>query len=280
MSKICANCGATVEDGAEFCTSCNAEMNKPAEVYSQPQGNEYIQQPPQGNGYYQQPPQGNGYYQQPPQGNGYYQQPQGDMYAQQNYPPNNQAAPAPNPVVSFATKLFNDAKDFVNKLGKEKLIKYSIIGGSALVVIIVAIVIVVNLLFPSPKAVLQKGLDAVINGNAGQLVSVLPPFLFEMDEDMDKEDYIEQIEETFEDAETEDIKYEIKKIENASSSERRAIRTTLELYEDYLDDFDAKDVTEFKVAKVKMKDGGDTSTEEISLIKYKGRWYLWMPTFM
>lgn len=256
MSKICTNCGASVADEAAFCPTCGAGMNNPAEAPSQP-------------------PQGNGYYQQPPQGNGYYQQPQGNMYAQQNYPPNNQAAPGPNPVISFANKCINDAKAFANKLGKEKLIKYSIIGASALVALIVAIVVVVNLLFPSPEAVLKKGLNAAINGNAEQLVSVLPPFLLETD-DMDKEDFIEELEEEFEDSEYEDIEYKIKSIKKVSSSEKKSLKSALKLYEDLTDNFDADQVTDFMVAEVRIDDGGDKSTVDIPLIKYKGRWYLWM----
>jgi hypothetical protein len=167
-----------------------------------------------------------------------------------------------------------DVKAAVSKLDKAKVKKYGIIAGIA-VAAIVAVIIILSLIFPSPKAVVRKGMNAMIEGNATKLASVLPPFIFESDE-MDKDDWIEMMEEELEDADMEDVEYEIKKIDKMSSSDKKMLKETFEYLEEYLDDFDAKDVTDFKVAKVKIDDGDDKYTEEYYLIKYKARWYVWM----
>ena len=240
MLKICPNCGATVEEDMRFCTTCGAEMNKPEDAPAPAQEN--VDANPQANA-----------------------EAQSDAAS-------NTSEPGAKRTVSFEIP---DVKGAINKLGKEKVKKYGIIGGIALAAVILLIVII-SLASPSgPEAVLKKGIDAAISGNAKQFASVLPPFMFEIDEDMDKDDYIDELEEVFEDAYLDDVEYEIKKVEKLSSSDKRAIKESLEYYEELADDFDADDVTEFKVAKVKFEDGDEDYTKEINLIKYKGKWYIW-----
>ena len=166
-------------------------------------------------------------------------------------------------------------KVLINKIGAEKLKLFGIIGGAAVAAIIV-ISVLISVLFPSPKAILKKGLDAMVDSNARQLVSVLPSFIYELDDDMTKNDYIEMLEESMEDSYMEDIKYEIRKIEDASSSEKKSLKESFDLLEEMYDDFDASDITGYKKAKVRIDDGDDTYTREFTLIKYNGKWCLWI----
>ena len=168
-----------------------------------------------------------------------------------------------------------DFKALIDKIGMDKIKLYGIIGGAAIAVIVV-ISILISVLFPSPKAILKKGLDAMVDSNARQLVSVLPSFIYELDDDLTKNDYIEILEESMEDSYLEDVKYEIRKIEDASSSEKKSLKETFEYLEEINDDFDASDITGYKKAKVRIDDGDDTYTKEFILIKYKGKWCLWI----
>ena len=182
-------------------------------------------------------------------------------------------APAAEGAAPAKRKLsFNieDIKAYVSNIDKPKAIKLGSIA-AAVVAAIIAIIVAISLIFPSPEAVVKKALNAAIDGNAKAYVNLLPPFLFE-DED-DKEYIIELYEIAFEDME--DMEFEIKKVSKMSSSDKKNIKEALEEMEDYLDDFDADDVTDFKVVKVRIDDGDEKSTEDMSVIKYKGRWYLW-----
>ena len=185
----------------------------------------------------------------------------------------NVEAPAAEGAAPAKRKLsFNieDIKAYVSNIDKPKAIKLGSIA-AAVVVAIIAIIVAISLIFPGPEAVVKKALNAAIDGNAKAYVNLLPPFFFE-DED-DKEDMIELYETVFEDME--DMEFEIKKVSKMSSSDKKEIKEGLEEMEDYLDDFDADDVTDFKVVKVRIDDGDDKSTRDMSVIKYKGRWYLW-----
>lgn len=166
-----------------------------------------------------------------------------------------------------------DVKAAISKLDQAKVKKYGTIGAIAVAAIVVVIV-ALSLIFPSPKAVVRKGINAVVQGNATKLASVMPPFLFDGDY-MDKEDWIDEMEEELEDADMDDYEFEIKKITKMSTSDKKNLKEVLKYLEDYLDDFDAKDVTDYKTAKIRVDDGDDKETLEYSLIKYKGRWYLW-----
>ena len=184
----------------------------------------------------------------------------------------NVEAPAAEGAAPAKRKLsFNieDIKAYVSNIDKPKAIKLGSIA-AAVVVAIVAIIVAISLIFPGPEAVVKKALNAAIDGNAKAYVNLLPPFLFE-DED-EKEDMIELYETIFEDME--DMEFEIKKVSKMSSSDKKDIKENLEEMEDYLDDFDADDVTDFKVVKVRIDDGDDKSTRDMNVIKYKGRWYL------
>lgn len=162
-----------------------------------------------------------------------------------------------------------NVKAIAEKVGMEKIKKFGIIGGAAVAAIIV-ISILISVIFPSPKAVLKKGLDAIVDCDAKQFVSVLPSFYFEMDENMDKSDYIDMLEESMEDSYMEGAEYRIVKIEDATSSEKREIKKRFEYLEEIIDDFDVEDIKGVKIAKVKM----DGQTQEMTLIKYKGKWCL------
>ena len=176
------------------------------------------------------------------------------------------AAPA-KPKLSFNIE---DIKAYVSTIDKPKAIKLGSIA-AAVVAAIIAIIVAISLIFPSPEAVVKKALNAAIDGNAKAYVNLLPPFLFE-DED-DKEYIIELYEIAFEDME--DMEFEIKKVSKMSSSDKRALKERLEDLEEDFDDFDASDVTDFKIVKVRIDDGDEKSNEDIKVIKYKGRWYLW-----
>ena len=238
MVKFCTACGAALSEENKFCPACGAQ------VAPTPAENTASQNDPAEVD---------------------------NTVVQGEEAPAETAEPDTSRTVTFKIP---DVKAFINKIGADKVKKIGIIGGAAIAAIIV-ISIVLSIIFPSPKAVLKKGLDALVDGNAKQFVNVLPSFLYEMSEDMDKSDYIDLVEESMDDSYMEDLEYKIKKIEDVSSSDKRSLKKTFEYLEEANDDFDADDITDFKKAKVRFDDGDDSYNKEFVLIKYKGRWCLW-----
>ena len=221
MSKICKNCGASLEDDMKFCSNCGAKAPATEETSVQ----ETVDAPVA------------------------------------------EAAPAKR-TISFEVP---DFKALVSNIDKPKAIKIGSIAAAAVASVIV-IIVAISLIFPSPKAVVKKALNAAIDGNAKTFISVVPPFLFE-DSD-EKKDAIDSLDDALDDAELEDIEFEIKKVSKMSSSDKKSLKEDLEEKEEYLDDFDSDDVTDFKVVKVKIFDGDTKNPIDIDVIKYKGRWYI------
>lgn len=165
---------------------------------------------------------------------------------------------------------------------KQKTKKLLIIGGSILAAVL-AIVIALILIFPGPKAVVNKMTKAIEQGNLEKAVNCMPSFLWDNDDDT-KEDMIDYIEEMWEDEEIEDydISCKIKEVSKLSRSEREDLQDFLEMLEDEVD-FDADDINVKKAKKVEVKvtikDGSYTEREtiEVFVIKYKGQWKVLIP---
>lgn len=159
------------------------------------------------------------------------------------------------------------------KLSRPQAKKYGIMAIAAIAVIIVA-VILINVIFPGPKAVVKKFLNAVEKGNAKAIVNCMPSFMWE-DED-EKDEMIEELEEMYEDYEIESVEYEIKEVKKLSNKDQKYYEEIFEYYEDINDEFDADKVTDYKKAEVKVvietDDGKIRETVDFILIKYKGQW--------
>ena len=237
MAKFCANCGTELDQNALFCGNCGA---KQAEAPAPAPAPAPMAQPaPQAT----------------------YEAPAATQYNAYAYQP--QATYAPQAPVAPARK----------KSGFPKL---AIILGS-IALGILALVLIISLAFPGPKATVKKFMKAVESGNAEKLVNLMPDFYFE--DEFEKEEAIEIYEEMYEDLEYEDFTYEIKDIRELKSSEIEDMQEMFEYLETYYDDFNASDVTDYRIDKVKYQATVDGETEkdtmEILLIKYQGKWCIY-----
>ena len=152
-------------------------------------------------------------------------------------------------------------------------LKAMFIGGAALAVIVA--VIVINALFPSPKAVVNKYVKGFESGNAKMIVNCMPDFFWDNDKD-EKEETIDDLDDYLDYLDFDSFSYKIKKVKDLDDDEIEELEEELEDYERWYDEFDADDVTDFKSVRVKMTvkiDGEkESETTEFILIKYKGQW--------
>ena len=299
MSKICPRCGANVENEVALCPQCGlnlATQQAPNPQYQQPNpqyqqgGQQYYQQPnpqyQQPNPQYQQPnpqyQQPNPQYQQPnPQyqqgGQQYYQQPnpqyqqQGGQYYQSAPQPQKPAFKMPD-----FKKLWNDPK----------IRNYCIIGAVALVAIIAIIVAVVLLTPPSPEAVAKNFVNDVIKGNSEAAVNALLPTNWGFDEEK-KEDLIDQFEVTADRIEGnyDKVSVSVLRVKDFDEEEIEMYRDyTLSYFENRYAEFNMDDITDYKRVKLKMtvvEDGDrDSTTMELILVKYKGKWKIVNPELL
>ena len=119
----------------------------------------------------------------------------------------------------------------------------------------------------------EKALNAVMKGKAKTLVTTIPPFVF-TDEDA-KNEAIDEFDNMLDDAELDDIEFEIMDVSKMSSTDRDSLMNDLKYYKENIADFDIDDITDFKTVKVRIDDGDHRITVELDLIKYKGKWYIW-----
>ena len=171
-----------------------------------------------------------------------------------------------------ASKKACPLKSFIKKFNP-------LVLAGAVLAVVVALVLIFSLLFPSPKAMARKYASGLINGNAKKVVSCLPKFYFEDNDE--KKEYIEDLADLLEDAELDEydkIKFEIRDVHTLSKSERKYLENLLESFEDEFDGFNADSINVKKAriveVRVTIKDGGDTyrRTIELCVVKYKGQW--------
>ena len=196
-----------------------------------------------------------------------------NSYAQ-NSTPTPESNPNPNPGKKPNIKLPAFVANILS-LPKKKLMIY---GGIALAAI-VAIIVAICLIFPSPKMVVRNYMNGILHKNAGQIINCSPSFMWE-DSD-EKKEAKENLEEYLEDMELDEydkVSYEIIDVNKLSKSQRESWERTLESYEDRYDKFKAsncnlKTAKEIEV-KVTIKDGGDTHriTVKFIVMNYRGIW--------
>ena len=196
-----------------------------------------------------------------------------NSYAQ-NSTPTPESNPNPNPGKKPNIKLPAFVANILS-LPKKKLMIY---GGIALAAI-VAIIVAICLIFPSPKMVVRNYINGMLHGNATQVINCMPSFVWEDNDE--KKEIKENLKEYLEDLELDEygkISYEIIDVNTLSKSERETWERTLESYENRYDEFKVSDCN-LKTAKVidvkvTIKDGGDTTrkTVEFVVINYRGIW--------
>ena len=153
-----------------------------------------------------------------------------------------------------------------------------IYGGIALAAI-VAIIVAICLIFPSPKMVVNNYMNGILHGNATQIVNCYPSFMWEDNDE--KKEAIESLKDAIEDMELDEydkVSFEIIDVNTLSKSQRESWESRLESYEDSYDKFKAsncnlKTAKEIEV-KVTIKDGGDTrrTTVKFIVMNYRGIW--------
>ena len=165
----------------------------------------------------------------------------------------------------------------------KKINKVKIIGIAIAVLAVIASILAIVLfssgntsgksLKSGPETVVEKALNAVMKGKTKTLVTTIPPFVF-TDEDA-KNETIDELDNMLDDAELEDVEFEIRDVSKMSSTDRDSLMNDLEYYKENIADFDIDDITDFKTVKVRIDDGDDRITLELDLIRYKGKWYIW-----
>ena len=165
--------------------------------------------------------------------------------------------------------------------GNKKALIAIIAAAAAVVVVVVVLFTTVFNSNAAAKRAVKSYLKAISNRNATKIVDMLypKPVLEDMEDewDTDKDDLIDGFEDSFEDLDDEygddwkvkDIK--IKKVKDLKDDDFE------DLQEDYEDDYDMK-ITDAKEVKVEFKVEGDDDDDKmagtITVIKYKGKWYI------
>ena len=280
MSKLCNVCGAPMDDNAYVCNNCGTSYAAPAPAPQQPpMAPQYApQQPPMAPQYApQQPPMAPQYApQQPPMAPQYapQQPPMAPQYGAPQQPPMapQYGAPGQPPM---APQFGNPAPAPAPKK-KTSLKKLGITLG-AVAAGIVAIILVISAMFPGPKAMTKKLMKAIEKGDAETIINAMPDFMWE-DED-EKQDYIDELQDEFDDMEFENFEYKITNVEDLDDDEIEDFEEGFEFIEMFYDDFNADLVTDYKRVEIDVSyeiDGEEYDDEyEIIYIKYKGQWKVW-----
>jgi uncharacterized membrane protein YvbJ len=145
----------------------------------------------------------------------------------------------------------------------------------AFVATIALIIILVSVIFPSPKAVTKKLMNGIARGDAKAVVNCMPDYLWDCDPD-EKEEAIDGLETSFDYLDFDKFTYEIKRISKLDKDEIEDLEDELDDMEDEYDELDADRVTAFREVKIKLtiKIDGEKTTQTVKLIlmKYKGQW--------
>ena len=199
----------------------------------------------------------------------------------QNFTPAPESAPESNtnPDKKLNIKLPAFVTNILS-LPKKKLMIY---GGIALAAI-VAIIVAICLIFPSPKMVVNNYMNGILHKNAGQIINCYPSFMWEDNDE--KKEAKEDLQDLLEDLELDEydkVSFEIIDVNKLSKSQREYWESRLESYEDNYDKFKAsncnlKTAKEIEV-KITIKDGGDTrrTTVTFIVINYRGIWKIFSP---
>ena len=189
-----------------------------------------------------------------------------DQYGYQapNYGYDQAPQPAPKAKKKFDLK----------NISKKKLI---ILGG-ALLAVILAVILAFTFLI-GPRALARRCANAYMNGNAKQYVNCLPSFYW--DDDEEKQEAIEDYEDTFEDIKDDVKNSKIEKIvvQKLTKDEREDFEDRIKYYEEYYDNYKSGKLNVNSIKKVSVlvsyKDGdGELQTYlfHLYVAKYNGKW--------
>ena len=266
MSKFCNNCGKPLDDAMRFCDGCGA----PQEAAPQP----VAPQQPQ-----YQPPQA--------QQSVYYQPPQAVAPQQPQYPVPQRQAPAKNSSFDF-NKLLGEVKTvckgLINRCKVDKKFMYTCIGiaGGALLAIILLIVLLSGGGYTQPIDTL---INVTFKGKVSQIKNLAPAEYWEYLEeeyDIEIDDIIDEAEDSFddmmdyfEDEYGKNIRVTYKVVDKKKLSDKKIEGIAEALADKYdLDEDKFTDGYELEVEMtIKGSEDDDTDETEITVIKYKGKWY-------
>ena len=162
----------------------------------------------------------------------------------------------------------------LKNISKKKLI---ILGG-ALLAVILAVILTFTFLI-GPRALARRCANAYMNGNAKQYVNCLPSFYW--DDYEEKQEAIEDYEDTFEDIKDDVKNSKIEKIvvQKLTKDEREDFEDRIEYYEKYYDNYKSGKLNVNSIKKVSVlvsyKDGdGELQTYlfHLYVAKYNGKW--------
>ena len=192
-------------------------------------------------------------------------------------------APTEEAPAQEAPAVETEGKNFFKKamakidpiLAKLKITRsQALIGVGVAIAAIIVISILLTLIFPSPKAVVKKMFNGIVDEDAKAVVSCMPAYLWDNDRE-EKADLIDSLDAAFEKADL-NFTYEINKIGKYDDAEVEELLEELEDMEKLYKKFDADKVTDYREVLVKIlyeKDGDESHTwARFTLIKYKGQW--------
>lgn len=293
MSKFCNNCGKQLDDAVRFCDGCGAPQDAVPQTVApeQPVVVEQPQyQPPQvQQSPYYQPPQQYATPQQPQ-----YAAPQQPQYAapqQPQYPvpqqPRRQAPAGGKPSFDF-NKLLNEVKTvcngLINRCKVDKKFMYTCIGiaGGALLAIILLIVLLSGGGMTQPIDTL---IDVTFEGKVSKIKNLAPAEYWdylEEEYDVEIDEIIEEAEDEFDDMmdELEDqygknIRVTYKVVDKKKLSDKKLEGIAEALADEYgLDEDKFTEAYDLEVEMtIKGSEDDDEDESEITVIKYKGKWY-------
>ena len=241
MAKICKTCGTENLDNAIYCGECGSPFD------------EQVQEPVA-----QQPA--------PAQDAPVYEDPTAEAPAQDAPAQAVAAQKEPNKVLAKIDELLAKVK-----LDRTKAL---IILG-AFVATIALIIILVSLIFPSPKAVAKKLMNGIARGDAKAVVNCMPDYIWDGDPD-EKKDAIDSLDDVLDEIDFDKFTYEIRRVSKLDKDEIDDLEDELDDMEDIYDELNADKATAFREVKIKVTvkiDGEkETNTLKLILMKYKGQW--------
>lgn len=244
MAKFCTGCGKQLNDDAKFCTSCGTKVAAPKQQSEEPEIEPVNNEEPV-------------------------------IQPVEEEKPIEQPAVANAPKTKQVTLSVNLEKFKLDKIDKEKVKKYGTIAAIA-VASLVAIIIIFSLIFPGPKAIAKKHLKALKNADGSAYADTMAPFISEIIfDDYKTKEIDDHLEDLLDDKFFgEKVKFKVTDVDDISSSKKREYREEFRDMEEYIDDFDADEVTKIKKVRVSAKFDGDEEKYTLYMIKYDGKWYV------
>ena len=156
-------------------------------------------------------------------------------------------------------------------LQKKQYIRFGVI-----LAVLAAVIVVLVLSFTGPKAAVRRIMANYKRNDVAAVVVAFPRFFMESDA-LDRQEFVEFIEENVKDLSEYLISYNIEKAETPTSQYRKELMDQILFFAG--PGFDESDIEDIKIVWVNYKGNisgiMQSNASRFTMIKYKGDWYWW-----